>query len=266
MGINSGIAWCDHTVNFWMGCEAVSEGCAHCYAKRWWMMAKLKPGERRRVSQKTIETTLGKAKPGDRVFVNSLSDFFDPKVPYPWRWAATEMMIERADLIFLLLTKRPEYIADPWAIDCRTLEWDRRMVDNRAIKIDHIHLGVTVENEPQTKRIAELLKIAWPGKLFVSMEPLLGAVNTQTRDYLRPAYVGGGPGSDVPFHVERGLDWVIVGGESGAKARPMKAEWARSLRDQCVQAGVPFFFKQWGGKGKDKGGRVLDGRTWDETP
>lgn len=258
MGADTKIEYVERTVNFWMGCEPVSEGCEHCYARYFWRLHGMKPGERRRASDKTIRATLRKAKPGDLVFVNSLSDFFDP-AGAQWRAHALDIMVSRRDLTFLLLTKRPEHIAEA--------------VCGAGSGITHIWLGVTAENQARAdERIPQLLGIDWPGKKFVSIEPMLGEIDLRRwlaiYSHIGPpccitkeGYHRLGHATTNPPLPE--LDWVIVGGETGAKARPMKPEWVRSVRDQCVEAGVPFFFKAWGGK---KEGAVLDGREWKERP
>lgn len=266
MGNDTTIPWCNATINFWRGCTKVSEGCAHCYAEGWWKRARIKPGEFRRAKMKTVQDILRRCKAGDKVLVNSLSDFFHEGVSDDWRWEAFGVFDERPDLTFLLLTKRPERMRE-W-IEMLEGEWGDSGTSRAKgwlEKWKHICLGVSVENQRAAdERIVKLMGIDWPGKRFVSMEPLLGAVDMEPLSFLHTAAVGGFAG--VPFRVERPLDWVIVGGESGKKARPMKAEWVRSIRDQCVAARVPFFFKGWGGATQGSGGNLLDGRVWEEMP
>lgn len=266
MGADTKIEYVERTVNFWMGCEPVSEGCEHCYARGFWRRMRMKPGERRRVSNKTIQATLRKAKPGDFVFVNSLSDFFDdywPQASHPWRVGATRCFVRRDDLTFLLLTKRPK-IMKHWA------DWVQNICNT---SLSNVWLGVTAENQARAdERIPQLLDIDWPGKKFVSIEPMLGEIDLRRwlaiYTHIGPpccikkeGYHRLGHATTNPPLPE--LDWVILGGETGAQARPMKPDWARSVRDQCHAAGVPFFFKAWGGK---KTGAVLDGREWKERP
>lgn len=227
---DSKIEWCHHTVNWWWGCTKVSEACRFCYAAmldsmrgplfdsgrvHWgpnaprWVKVDSATNEVRRYSRA--------AKKGIRyrIFCNSMSDTFEDHAQLP---SAREIMfdeiVKHPCLDFLLLTKRPE--------NASALVPPRWLDDWPA----HVWIGTTVENQDNDKRIKDLLKI--PAKVrFLSCEPLLGPVQ------LRPEWI-------------EGIDWVICGGESGPKARPMHPDWARSLRDQCQEAGVPFFFKQWG--------------------
>jgi len=164
-----------------------------------------------------------------RIFVNSMSDLFHEAVPEEFIRQVFEIM-ERADWhVFQVLTKRSERLANL----APRLRW-----------APNIWQGVSVESARYTNRIDHLRTVP-AGVRFLSIEPLLGAIpNVRLDD----------------------IDWVIVGGESGAGRRSMAASWARAIRDQCVRAGVPFFFKQWGGRTPRAGGRNLDCRTWDEMP
>lgn len=163
------------------------------------------------------------------VFVNSMSDLFHQKVPAPFLWRVFETMNKCRQHTFQILTKRSARLRQL----ASKLEWTK-----------NIWMGVSVENESVYQRIEDLRQV--PAKArFLSCEPLIG------------------PTEKLPLN---GIHWVIVGGESGPGARPMKADWARSIRDQCRRAGVPFFFKQWGGVCKRQHGRMLDGRTYDEMP
>lgn len=163
------------------------------------------------------------------IFVNSMSDLFHEDVPLDFLKEVFEVMNECPRHTFQVLTKRPD-IAAEFRED---LNWT-----------DNIWMGTSVENEAVLGRIRELRKI--PSKVrFLSVEPLLGPIRR------------------LPL---KGIDWVIVGGESGPKAREMNGEWVRSIRDRCLSSEVPFFFKQWGGINKKKTGRLLDGRTWNEMP
>jgi protein gp37 len=163
------------------------------------------------------------------IFVNSMSDLFLEEIPFEFVHKVFKVMNECSRHTFQVLTKRP-HIAEKYA---KYLEWTK-----------NIWLGATVENDSTTFRIKHLRKI--PAEIrFLSIEPLL---------------------SDIPRLPLTGVDWVIVGGESGPKARPMKIEWVRKIRDRCIKYEVPFFFKQWGGVNKKKSGRILDGRTWNEMP
>jgi len=163
------------------------------------------------------------------IFVNSMSDLFHEDVPDDFIRAVFDT-IERADQhVFQVLTKRSERLRE---LASRLL-WPR-----------NLWMGVSVESRDYVQRVRDLQRV--PAHVrFLSMEPLLGPVPR------------------VPLS---GIHWVIVGGESGPRARPMQPDWARSIRDRCRARGVPFFFKQWGGVRKKHTGRVLDGRTWDERP
>jgi protein gp37 len=164
-------------------------------------------------------------------FVNSMSDLFHDEVPEEFIRQVFDVMRQCPQHTFQVLTKRSERL---------------REMAPRLTWTDNIYMGVTVENSDYYGRIHDLVKT--PAKLkFLSVEPLLSAV------------------TDIPLD---GIDWVIVAGESGARARPMQAEWAREVRDKCIQMKIPFFFKQWGGRGKvnKERGRLLDGVTWDQMP
>jgi protein gp37 len=163
------------------------------------------------------------------IFVNSMSDLFHDDVPLLYIKRVFEVMHRAHWHRFQVLTKR----ADRLAALRNELAW-----------ASNIWMGVSVESLKYVGRI-DRLRQAGAHTKFLSLEPLLGAL----------------PDLDL-----RGIDWVIVGGESGPRARPMNSEWAIDIRDQCRKAGVPFFFKQWGGKNKKKAGRLLDGRTWNEMP
>jgi protein gp37 len=222
MAENSKIEWCHHTVNFVIGCEKVSAECTNCYAEildkryKWGGQAHWGKNAPRYLrigkAQEECRRLDKKAKLAgrkDRVFINSLSDTFEDRADlFDARLGLWESITECDNLIFLLLTKRPENI-----------EWmaPRTMPKN-------VWLGTTVGNQSSAvTRIPYLLKNR-ASKHFLSCEPLLEAVDVQ--------------------HWITGIDWVIVGGESGAKKRPMDLTWARSLRNQCAQSGVAFFMKQ----------------------
>jgi protein gp37 len=224
---NSLIAWCHHTLNFWIGCTVVSDACDNCYARdmahhyRW---AEWGDHPRRRTAPSTwkMAFTLNRkvAKRGqrDRVFTNSLSDFFDNKVPTEWRTEAWNVIRACPDMDWLILTKRPQNIRKMLPPD-----WDAGFCN--------VWLGVTAENMIEAqRRIPVLLRV--PATVhFLSCEPLLEPLD------LRRWLVSGG------------VDWVICGGESGHHRRMMEPDWARHLRDQCGECGVAFFMKQMtGGK------------------
>jgi protein gp37 len=234
MAMKSAIEWTESTWNPITGCTKVSPGCAHCYAER--MALRLKAmgqpnyrnGFELTLHDHVLELPLQWKKP-QMIFVNSMSDLFHEDVPSDFIVRIFDIM-RRADWhVFQVLTKRSSRLAE-LASD---LPWPQ-----------NVWMGVTVESHRYTFRIDDLRRTGAHIK-FVSLEPLLGPI----RDL------------DV-----REVDWVIVGGESGPRARPMKRSWATQIRDRCQRANVPFFFKQWGGVNKKRNGRILDGRTWDEMP
>ena len=167
-----------------------------------------------------------------RVFVNSMSDLFHEQVPFDFVDEVFDRMVEHDRHVYQVLTKRPERMA----------EYSARMDTWPA----NVWAGVSVENQIWADRRIPLLTAVPASVRFLSVEPLLKAV-------------------DLSRYLD-GVQWVIVGGESGPRARPMAAEWARSVRDDCLAAGVPFFFKQWGGRHAKAGGRELDGETWNQMP
>ena len=234
MAQGSGIEWTESTWNPVTGCTKVSPGCKHCYAER--MAARLQAmgqanyahGFALTLQPQMLELPLRWKKP-QTIFVNSMSDLFHEDVPLAYIRRVFDVMNRAHWHRFQVLTKRAERLADLGA----ELTWPR-----------NVWMGVSVETERYRDRIDALRATAAAVK-FLSIEPLLG------------------PLGELDL---RGSDWVIVGGESGPGARPMDPTWVREVRDQCVRADVPFFFKQWGGVHKKKAGRLLDGRTWDEMP
>jgi protein gp37 len=230
----SSIEWTESTWNPVTGCTKISAGCKNCYAER---IAKrlhamgqpnYRNGFRLTLHERAVELPLGWRKP-QVVFVNSMSDLFHRDVPLTFLKRVFAVMAEAAQHRFQVLTKRAERLSEL----APSLTWS-----------PNVWMGVSVENGDHRDRIDHLR--ATPAAVkFLSLEPLLGPL----------------PKLDL-----RGIDWVIVGGESGPRARPMDPAWARDLRDQCVAAGVAFFFKQWGGVWKSRTGRTLDGRIWDEMP
>ena len=234
MGTKSAIEWTQSTWNPVTGCTKVSPGCGNCYAER--MARRLKAmgqanyarGFRVATHEHMLEAPL-KWKTPQTIFVNSMSDLFHDDVPLEFILAVFDVM-NRADWHqYQVLTKRSARLGELSA----HLPWSA-----------NIWMGVSVENADFVHR-ADDLRGTGAAIKFLSIEPLLGPV----------------PGLDL-----RGIDWVITGGESGPGARPMQQAWAVDIRDQCLAAGVPFFFKQWGGTNKKKNGRVLRGRTWDQMP
>ena len=234
MAAESPIEWTEATWNPVTGCDKVSPGCKNCYAAR--MALRLRAMGQRNY-QNGFEVTLQPQtlslpltwKRGRKIFVNSMSDLFHESVPAEYIQRVFEVMNQTPHHTFQILTKRPQRLLelDP------ALPW-----------ADHIWMGVSVESAAYRGRIDHLRQTRARVK-FLSVEPLLGQISDMNLD---------------------GIDWVIVGGESGPRARSMQTAWVIDIRDQCVAANVRFFFKQWGGVRKHLTGRVLDGRTWDEIP
>jgi len=230
----SSIEWTESTWNPLTGCTKISPACKFCYAER--MAKRLQSmGQPRYVAgfkltlhEEILELPLSWKKP-QRIFANSMSDPFHKRVPDSFIYKAFDVMRRASWHQFQLLTKRSE----------------RLLKMSRAINWPHnVWMGVSVEREDYVFRIDDLRETGAAIK-FVSFEPLLGPL--PTLDLL-------------------GIDWVIVGGESGPGARPMQEDWVLEIKAQCQRARVPFFFKQWGGPNKKKAGRLLEKRTWDELP
>lgn len=260
---NSKIEWTDHTFNPWIGCTKVSDGCKHCYAetlmdKRYGRVQWGPQGKRIRTSaanwKKPLKWNREAAAAGQRarVFCASLADVFEDKPEvYTWREELFGLICDTPHLDWLLLTKRPENVDDMFSeiVAPVRLGWE---------DFPNIWIGTSVENQKQAdKRIPALLRIPAAVR-FLSMEPLLGPVylTSLMNDglcSLGTGYVNCLKGFcfdasydgyyDIGDRVNK-INWVIVGGESGVDARPMDVEWARSIRDQCREAGVPFFMKQ----------------------
>ena len=234
MATLSKIEWTETTWNPVTGCTKISYGCKHCYAERMSKrlqamgMEKYRRGFEVVVHESVLQEPL-KWKNPSLVFVNSMSDLFHKAVPIDFVQSVFEVMNEASQHTFQVLTKRPGRVKQ---IDAR-LDW-----------APNIWLGTSIESERWQDRL-DRLKSTGARTKFLSLEPLLGPL----------------PDLDLT-----GIDWVIVGGESGPGARPMDVEWVREIRDNCVDSNVPFFFKQWGGVFKKRTGRTLDGRTWDEMP
>jgi protein gp37 len=234
LAANSSIEWTEITWNPVTGCTKVSPGCKHCYAER--MAKRLKAmgqpryanGFRVTLQHDLVSLPLTWRKPR-LVFVNSMSDLFHEQVPDDFIIKCFQTMNMARQHTFQILTKRPERVLELSEV----LEWS-----------SNIWMGTSVENSDYQSRSKMLARI--PASVrFLSVEPLLGP---------------------IPKLPLRGIHWVIVGGESGPGARPMKAKWVQEIRDNCKAAKVPFFFKQWGGVQKKSTGRVLDGQTWDQMP
>lgn len=234
MGSKSSIEWTESTWNPVTGCTKISPGCQHCYAEQ--MAKRLKAmgqrnyqnGFKLTLHENVLNLPLSWKKP-QFIFVNSMSDLFHEDIPFEFIEKTFDVMHKARWHRFQILTKRAERLEILYS----KLKWS-----------PNIWMGVTVENNDYTFRIDCLRKTNARIK-FISFEPLIGPIH------------------DVNL---TGIDWVIVGGESGPGARKLNLEWVIELRDQCIESGVSFFFKQWGGVNKKKAGRTLEGRTWDEMP
>jgi protein gp37 len=234
MGAKSAIEWTESTWNPVTGCTKISSGCKHCYAER--MAIRLKAmgqpnyanGFELTIHEHALELPLRWKKP-QTIFVNSMSDLFHEDVPTDFILRVFAVMHRARWHRYQILTKRSDRLLelDPY------LTWG-----------SNIWTGVTVENKDHIFRIDHLRQTHSLVK-FLSLEPLLSPLHRLNL---------------------KGIDWVIVGGESGHQARPMDASWVVDIRDQCQRTKVPFFFKQWGGLNRKKTGRRLEGRTWDEIP
>ncbi len=230
----SKIEWTESTWNPVTGCTKISAGCLNCYAER--MARRLKamgqPNYRNGFNvtchQHVLDMPLRWKKP-QMVFVNSMSDLFHKDVPDDFILDIFATMWQAPQHQYQILTKRAERLAQL----SPGLAW-----------LDNVWMGVTVESADYKSRI-DRLRYTGAHVKFLSFEPLLGDLGELDLD---------------------GIDWVIVGGESGPGARTMEIDWVRSVREQCLARGVPFFFKQWGGVNKKKAGRMLDGETWDQMP
>lgn len=234
MVARSSIEWTDMTWNPVTGCTKVSAGCKNCYAER--MARRLQAmgqpnyrnGFRVTLHPYVVKRPLELKKPRI-IFVNSMSDLFHEEIPETFIQEIFDVM-RRADWHhFQILTKRSERLAELTS----RIEWPR-----------NVWMGVSVENQDQVARVDHLRSTTAAVK-FLSIEPLIGPIHTL----------------DLT-----GIDWVIAGGESGPGCRPIEEKWIVEIKRRCLEARVPFFFKQWGGFNKKKNGRQLEGRTWDEMP
>lgn len=287
MAENSKIEWTHHTFNPWIGCTRVSPACDRCYAETWanrYGTAEWGAGKPRKLTsesnwQQPLKWNRETEKTGarKRVFCASLADVFDNEADTAWRIRLFALIEKTPHLDWLLLTKR---IGN--ARKMLPLDWGKGW--------PNVWLGISVVTQEEAERDIPKLAAIPATVRFLSMEPLLGPVN------LRALKTDHGGRLNAFLHDR--IHWVIVGGESGVGAHPLHPQWARSLRDQCVEFGIPFHFKQWGEweplsttsgmqelpfgqyvvmpdgtpgfgflkKGKKAAGRVLDGRTWDELP
>ena len=234
MGDRSAIEWTEATWNPVTGCDQVSPGCAHCYAKTFAERWRGVPGHpyEQGFDLKLWPGRLGQPlrwrKPRT-IFVNSMSDLFHERVPDEFIHRVFDVMAEADWHTFQILTKRHERLAEL----APGLGWP-----------PNVWMGVSIENSRFVHR-ADYLRRVPAAVRFISAEPLLRPLD----------------GLDLS-----GIDWLIAGGESGPRHRPVQPEWVMELRDRCLAEGVAFFFKQWGGPRPKSGGRLLDDRTWDQTP
>ena len=239
MSDKSKIEWTDATWNPVRGCTKISPGCKHCYAEVFAERFRGVPGhpyeqgfDLRLVPEKLEEPL--KWKSPRLIFVNSMSDLFQDGVPDDYVMRVAQVMHVAQWHTFQVLTKRAERM--------------RALLNSRlrfAAHSAHIWWGVSVENRKYGLPRIEELRAANVAMRFLSVEPLLEDLGTVDLS---------------------GIHWVIVGGESGHGARPLHKDWVLSIRNQCRKAGVPFFFKQWGGVQKSRAGRKLEGRTYDQMP
>ncbi|MER7847388.1 phage Gp37/Gp68 family protein [Kitasatospora sp. NPDC096077] len=243
MSDRSGIEWTEATWNPTTGCDRVSAGCDNCYAlalaKRLKAMGAAKyqadgdprtsgPGFALTLHRDTLEVPYGWKSPRT-VFVNSMSDLFHAKVPLDFVRRVFMVMADTPQHTYQVLTKRARRL---------------RRVADRLDWPANLWMGVSVETAAELDRVDDLRAVPAAVR-FLSCEPLLGPLD----------------GLDLD-----GIHWVIAGGESGPAHRPMEAAWAQQVRDACLEKEVAFFFKQWGGRTPKAGGRLLDGRTWDQMP
>ena len=239
MSATSSIEWTDATWNPVRGCSKISPGCKHCYAETFAERFRGVPGHPYvqgfdlRLVPKKLSEPLKWTTP-KTIFVNSMSDLFQKDIPDEFVEQVGRVM-QMADWhTYQVLTKRPERMRDMLLGQIQF-----------AAPLDHIWWGVSVEDRKYGVPRIDTLREAPAALRFLSVEPLL---------------------EDLGEIDLEGIHWVIVGGESGRGARPMKEAWVVRLREQCDAAGVPFFFKQWGGVRKSESGRLLDGRTYDDMP
>ena len=227
--IKTGIEWTDKTWNPTTGCDKVSPGCIHCYAEE---ITKRFPnnfpnGFDLILHPQRVSEPLKWRKPS-KIFVNSMSDLFHDKVPLDFIQEVFKVIEKTPQHTYQILTKRPE----------RLIELVPHLKFHK-----NLWMGVSVENQNYVPRI-DLLRQVPASVRFLSCEPLLGSLKLDLTD----------------------IHWVIVGGESGQKHRPMNMDWVRSIRDQCIDAQVAFFFKQVGGRTPKAGGNLLDGDIWNQMP
>jgi len=242
MSTKTSIEWTERTWNPTVGCSKISPGCAHCYAEVMAMRLKAmrvkgyENGFRLTLLPERLDEPIGRKRP-TLYFVNSMSDLFHEEIPDGYLLQVLAVIRKAPHHIFQILTKRAERMAEFFRLNKPPC---------------NVWLGVTVENRAHGLPRLDALRGIAASVRFVSAEPLLEEL--------------------IEIDLT-GIHWVIVGGESGPKARPMKREWVLNIKRMCDEKGVPFFFKQWGEwgsdglrRGKKHNGRVLDGRTWDALP
>lgn len=234
MGHSSKIEWTESSWNPVTGCTKISSGCKYCYAERLaHRLQKMGQKRYRNGFNVTLHPDLIKAPLKWRkprlIFVNSMSDLFHEKIPDDFIKAVFRIMCLADWHTFQILTKRSSRMAEL----CSHLPWP-----------DNVWMGVSVESQKEAFRIKDLQQVPAAVR-FLSMEPLLGPI------------------SDLPSD---GVDWVIVGGESGPNARPMSKSWVIEIRNRCASSGIPFFFKQWGGFNKKRNGCMLEGKYYHNYP
>lgn len=322
MVANTKIEWAHHTFNPWIGCTKVSPACDHCYAEADFAtrrkVVQWGAGQPRKLTAPSTwamplrwNAEAERLGVRYRVFCASLADVFDNEVPTAWRATLFSLIKRTPHLDWLLLTKRignAHQMIGEALIMASLIQHDGPTALLPGWPWRNVWIGTTICNQAEAVRDIPKLIAVPAAKRFLSIEPLLGPVDLERPRPGPNLDQGGGHMICQPWLIQSGIDWVIVGGESGPNARPMHPDWARSLRDQCTDAGVPFLFKQWGewapeidasvdidpgtwineatgetgtenyaltsgGRwqgmyrvGKKAAGRLLDGRTWDETP
>lgn len=231
---SSSIEWTELTWNPTTGCDKISAGCKFCYAEimsrrlKSMGIEKYKDGFAIRTHESALSIPYKWKKPA-LVFVNSMSDLFHDKVPFEFIEKVFKVMSDCPHLTFQVLTKRSQRLKELAPL----LNWPQ-----------NVWMGVSVEDAKVTSRINDLRSVPAAVR-FLSCEPLIGSLGRYSL---------------------QGIDWVIAGGESGARPRPMNPEWVLEIRDKCAKSSIPFFFKQWGGRNKKAAGRVLEGKLHDELP
>lgn len=300
MSDKTGIQWTDATWNPFVGCSIISPGCRDCYAmeEAARQIRCAKGLDRPTHYEGTVKTVKGKSiwtgnvnlapdhvltkplhwKKPRRIFVNSMSDLFHESVPDEWiikvlaviacsPQHAFQILTKRAERMRSFMAKMPEDLSTEVLLVARRDEFGYPITGAAKWPLPNIWLGVSTERQKEADERIPLLLQTPAAVRFISAEPLIDSLSLRWAkwdDWTNPD----GTGRQTVNHLDgaRMLDWVIVGGESGPRARPMNPRWARELRDQCREAGVPFFFKQWGGRHAKSAGRLLDGKEHSEFP